>query len=1232
MRYLHLRFLFVLFSVLSHLPLSAESCMGTYYLRTGETMRIENSGGRYNYNSDRGFDWRWELEIVGSGFYGVSITNSNLAYCDIMANASLKKNDMKVCFTYDYYYLSTNSYQTFKLTNVCYYLIKYKETKVTKINLNSNSESLGIGKTFQLTATVTPSDADDKTVTWSSNQTSVATVSSSGLVEAKSPGTAKITCKANDGSGVSATCTVTVHGPPVAEINATNFPDANFRNYLLSQSYGEDGELTEDEIKSIISIKVVEKEIASLKGIEFFTALRTLYCENNQLTSLDVSKNTALNDLQCQNNQLTSLDVSKNTALISLDCYNNQLTTLDVTKNTALTSLSCYTNRLTSLDVSKNTALTKLHCHNNQLTSLDVSKNTALKTLYCHNNQLTSLDVSKNTALTTLYCYNNQLTSLDVSKNTALISLDCYNNQLTTHDVTKNTALTSLSCYTNQLTSLDVSKNTALISLDCYNNQLTTLDVTKNTALKRLVCYANQLTSLDVSKNTALTYLWCQSNQLSQLDVSKNTALEDLSCENNPLSSLDVSKNTALKRLFSSNIQLASLDVSKNTALTYLRCTHNVLTQLDVSKNTALKELECHNNQLTSLDVSKNTVLTNLWCYTNQLTSLDVSKNTALTSLVCGTNQLTSLDVSKNTALTTLLCGTNQLTSLDVSKNTALTSLSCYTNQLTSLDVSKNTALTFLYCFDNDIKGEAMDKLISSLPQNKTSDIHRFIVVGEDLVKEGNVCTVSQVEAAKAKGWTPCYYDSTTKEYVDFEGSSAVVLIDNIILSSNTLTLDEGKTQLLTATVTPSNATDKSVTWSSSNTSVATVSSSGLVTAKSAGTAIITCKANDGSGKEATCKVTVQSVPTTPEIYITSIKSGNTNLMSLTKEDNLSLTAIFKNYGATTTAYARLWIFDQNMETVAYSDYQSYPFNADSETTVSMDYALTDIPAGKYFASILYYDEWERNTWLYSSEYLVDIEIVDPSPINKGDVNEDGKVNGTDLVALTNIILGKNAQKASADVNGDGKVNGTDYVALANIILGKSAASRSLDTDMAVSGTATLHVEPVAIKAGETRELTVNLTNPDDELTLLQFELLLPDGLYINKVDDNPSVSMGSRTSVNSHQLSAYADGQRVRCLLASPGNELISGTEGAVVRLTVTAADNFCGGSLLLANAIGVSPCEQEVMMPSQRYGLTESATGVTDVKNAEESSEVYSLTGQRQVKMKRGINVVNGKKIIKK
>ena len=261
------------------------------------------------------------------------------------------------------------------------------------------------------------------------------------------------------------------------EINETNFPDASFRNYLLSQDYGSDGKLTDEEIAGVTSINVSGTyfspgTISSLKGIEFFTALEDLRCNDNQLNSLDVSGCTALTTLFCYNNQLTSLDVSKNTALTWLQCDNNQLTSLDVSKNTALTRLECYDNPLTSLDVSKNTALETLSCGSNQLTSLDVSKNTALIYLDCFDNQLTSLDVSKNTALTGLHCYCNQLTSLDVSGCTALTELWCYSNQLTSLDISGCTALTELRCYDNQLTSLDVSKNTVLTRLYCYQNRI----------------------------------------------------------------------------------------------------------------------------------------------------------------------------------------------------------------------------------------------------------------------------------------------------------------------------------------------------------------------------------------------------------------------------------------------------------------------------------------------------------------------------------------------------------------------------------------------------------------------------------------------------------------------------------------------------------------------------------------------------------------------------------------
>ena len=91
-------------------------------------------------------------------------------------------------------------------------------------------------------------------------------------------------------------------------------------------------------------IIVSRKKISNLKGIEYFTALETLECGYNSLTTLDVSKNTALKTLKCLSNQLTILDVSQNTALEYLDCLSNQLTSLDVSKNTALTKLNCSEN------------------------------------------------------------------------------------------------------------------------------------------------------------------------------------------------------------------------------------------------------------------------------------------------------------------------------------------------------------------------------------------------------------------------------------------------------------------------------------------------------------------------------------------------------------------------------------------------------------------------------------------------------------------------------------------------------------------------------------------------------------------------------------------------------------------------------------------------------------------------------------------------------------------------
>ena len=194
------------------------------------------------------------------------------------------------------------------------------------------------------------------------------------------------------------------------DINEDNFPDANFRSWLLSQSYGSDAVITDEEMAGITKISAQGCGIEDLTGIGFFTQLKTLWCNDNQIRELDLTQCPDLRNLQCDNNLLTELDVEACPYLNQLYCCNNQLTTLDVSHNPDLAVLACYGNQLTALDVTNNTLLEQLLCENNQIATITgVANHNKLMLFNCNDNQLTSVDVSGCTALFQLYCYNNKI-------------------------------------------------------------------------------------------------------------------------------------------------------------------------------------------------------------------------------------------------------------------------------------------------------------------------------------------------------------------------------------------------------------------------------------------------------------------------------------------------------------------------------------------------------------------------------------------------------------------------------------------------------------------------------------------------------------------------------------------------------------------------------------------------------------------------------------------------------
>ena len=174
-----------------------------------------------------------------------------------------------------------------------------------------------------------------------------------------------------------------------------------------------------------------------------------------------------------------------------------------------------------------------------------------------------------------------------------------------------------------------------------------------------------------------------------------------------------------------------------------------------------------------------------------------------------------------------------------------------------------------------------LNKTTASVTKGKTLQLTATVAPGNATKKEvkwstsnKNVAMVSTSGLVTAKSAGTATITCTAQDGGGVKATckitvkNPVVKVTKVTLNKTTATLAPKETLTLKATVAPTNATNKAVTWKSSNTKIATVSSSGKVTAKAAGTVTITCRAKDGSGKKATCKITVY---TNTEAYVARI-------------------------------------------------------------------------------------------------------------------------------------------------------------------------------------------------------------------------------------------------------------------------------------------------------------------------------------------------------------------------
>ena len=566
------------------------------------------------------------------------------------------------------------------------------------------------------------------------------------------------------------------------QINETNFPDEVFRADVRGLDLDGNGWLSKDEIERVTTLDLsalsdseaamvpsylvptIRQKIKTLQGLKYFTALTELNCDENALTSLDLSSNTALRKLSCNHNKLTTLDLSQNVALVEVSCSGNQLSELLLERNSLLEALFCKNNLLTQLDVTHNPALNYIARDENVIVTgwatpdvdvVEINETNFPDEVFRSDVRAFDLDE------------NGWLSEAEIAEVTE-IDITCYDVFIpeikpiirskisTIKGIEYFTELKILSCANNKLSSLDVSNNRKLEELDCNANQLAELDVQNNEQLSKLICSLNQLSELNVTNNTALTVLDCGYNQIDELNLNQNALLQVLSCSRNQITQLDLTHNPKLyyvtydKGVIVTGWSTPDVDVVQINETNFPDPVfRNDVKEFDLDENgwlseaeiaqvtkidvnalpsviaiyppppsrqkirtlkgieffTQLEYLDCTSNFLTKLDISNNIVLTSLYCGGNFLDVLDVSHNTILHSLDCSGNQLTELNVSHIPNLEQLNCSNNQISDLDIRQNKGIKDLYCSNNLLTDLDITNNTVLNTLICNGNNLEG-----------------------------------------------------------------------------------------------------------------------------------------------------------------------------------------------------------------------------------------------------------------------------------------------------------------------------------------------------------------------------------------------------------------------------------------------------------------------------------------------------------------------------------------------
>jgi hypothetical protein len=251
--------------------------------------------------------------------------------------------------------------------------------------------------------------------------------------------------------------------------------------------------------------------------------------------------------LNCENNNLTSLDVSNKIFLKSFNCSDNSINNLNISNCMALESMKCSLNQLTTLDISNRPNLLILECFSNLISNLNITNDLALLTLYIGDNQLTSINLDPFVNIDSLSLGANPYSSA-VNLST-LVNLETMFAQGITNP--------SVFPLTNSVMPLLV--NLKILKTD--NSSIGNINYSLIPNLETLLCRYTGLTNINNIPTDLINFV-CEGNSLTSLDLSPFTNLVTINCAYNPITSITFGNQSILQNIFASGMNVPNIDLS----------------------------------------------------------------------------------------------------------------------------------------------------------------------------------------------------------------------------------------------------------------------------------------------------------------------------------------------------------------------------------------------------------------------------------------------------------------------------------------------------------------------------------------------------------------------------------------------------------------------------------------------------------------------------------------------